>query len=162
MLIVRSTCSCALACGGNNARETLRSVGSPAGEDGWSPTDGEVASPNASELDSASLHQWRPANLPNVVKPAIDGEATNASIHRAVRGDWRERATTESIWYPGDPLRSPDSAVGAGQKRRGNHNPNDLRRRKSDRLIRAMMRGNARGAKRPDRRRVSTVKGGAA
>ena len=163
MSIVRSTCSRALACGGNKARETLRSALSiGAGEDGWSPADGEVASPNASELDSASLHQWRSANLPKWVKPAIDGEATNKGTHRAARGDWRERATTEGTWYPGDPLRRFDSAVEPEQGARGNYNPNDPRQRKSDRLIGAMMRANPRGAKRPDRRRVSTAKGGAA
>ncbi len=161
MLIVRSTCSCASACCGNKARETRRSA-LAAGEGGWYPPDNEVASPNASELDSASLHKWRSANLPKRAKPAIGGEATDTSIRRAVRGDWRERATTEHTWYPGEPLRSPVSAVEAGRGARGRHNPRIPRRRQSDRLIVALKRGNARRAKGPDRRRVSTVKGGAA
>lgn len=135
-----------------------------AGEGGWYLPDNEVASPNTiCELDSASLHNnWRTANLPNWVKPAIDGEATNASIRRAARGDWRERATKEHTRYPGDPLRGPESAVDTGQGNRGKHNPADLRRWKSERFVVAMKQGNSCRAKEPDRRRVSTVKGGAA
>lgn len=83
MSIVRSTCSRALACGGNKARETVRSaqlIG--AGEDGWSPTDGEVASPNASELDSASLHvKLLMVRLPDMLKPITCEEETNRSTH---------------------------------------------------------------------------------
>ena len=161
MSIVRSACSCASACGSNEARETWRSA-LVAGKGGWHPPDNEVASPNASELDSASLHKWRSANLPEVVKPVIGGEATDTSIRRAVRGDWRERATTEHTRYPGEPPRSPASAVEAGRGARGRHNPRILRRRQSDRLIVAWKRGNSRRAKEPDRRCVSTVKGGAA
>lgn len=163
MLIVRSTCSCAMACGGNKARETWRSVPVRAGKDGGFPSDGDVASPNASELDSASLHhQWRSASLPEMAKPVIDGEATDTCTRRAARGDWRERVTKERIRYPGDPFRCPASAVEAGRGDRGSHNPALPRQWKSDRLTVALKRGNARGAKRPGRRRVSTVKGGAA
>ena len=162
MLIVRSTCSCASACGGDEARETGRSA-LAAGEGGWYLPDNEVASPNASELDSASLHNnWRTANLPKWVKSGIDGEATNASNRRAARGDWRERATKEHTRYPGDPLRGPESAVDTGQGNRGRNNPADLRRWKSERFVVAMKQGNSCRAKEPDRRRVSTVKGGAA
>ncbi len=47
-LIVRSTCSCATACGGKKARETWRSAPA-AGEGGYPPypPDSEVVSPNA-------------------------------------------------------------------------------------------------------------------
>lgn len=161
MLIVRSICSCASACGGNKARETRRSAVA-AGEGGWYPPDSEVASPNASELDSASLHKWRPANPPKRVKPATDGEVTNVCIHRAARGDWRERAATEHTRYPGEPPRSSASAVETERGARGRHNPRFPRRRQADRFIVARKRGKLRGAKGPDRRRVSTVKGGAA
>jgi len=161
MLIVRSTCSCASACGGDKARETWRSAPA-ADEGGWYPPDNEVASPNASEPVSASLHHWRAANLPKVVKPAIVGEATNTSIRRDARGDWGERATTEHARYPGEPLRSPVSAVGTGRGTQGSHNLRTPRRRQSDGLIVAMKRGNSRGAKEPGLRCVSTAKGGAA
>ncbi len=162
MLIVRSTCSCAVACGGNKARETLRSFAIARGEGGWYPSDGEVASPNASELDSASLRHWRLANLPNMAKPAIGGEATDMCTRRTARGGWRERATKESTRYPGDPFRSLDLAVESGQGHQGNHNLAALRQRKSARFIGALMRGNSRGAKGPDCRCVSTAKRGAA
>ena len=133
-----------------------------AGEGGWHPPDNEVASPNASEPVSASLHNWRSAILPELVKPAIGGEATNGSIRQAARGDWGERATTEHAWYPGEPPRSPASAVETGRGARGRHNLRILRRRQSDRLVVALKRGNSRGAKGSDRRRVSTAKGGSA
>ena len=55
MLIVRSTYSCAPACGGDKARETGRSA-SAADEGGWYLPDNEVASPNASEPVSASCY----------------------------------------------------------------------------------------------------------
>lgn len=162
MLIVRSTCSCASACGGNKARETWRSA-PVAGDGGWYPPDSEVVSPNASEPDTASLHHnWRSANLPNMVKPAIGGEATDASIRRAARGDWGERATTEHTRNPGEPLRSPESAVDTGQGARGRHNPRAPRRRQADWPVVAVKRGSSRRAKGPGRRRVSTAKGGAA
>jgi hypothetical protein len=132
------------------------------GDGGWSPPDNKVASPNASELDSASLHQWQTANLPNVVKPEIDREATDVCTCRVARGDWRERTTKEPIWYPGYPLRSLEPAIGTGQDNRGNHNPISLRQWKSDRFIVAMKWGNAHGAKEPDRCRVSPRKGVAA
>jgi hypothetical protein len=161
MLIVRSTCSCAPACCGDNARETRRPV-PVADEGGWYPPDNEVANPNASEPVSASLHHWRAAILPNVVKPAIGGEATNAGIRQDARGDWGERATTEHARHPGEPLRSPVPTVGTGQGTQGSHNLRIPRRRQSGRLIVAVKRGNSRGAKGPDLRCVSTAKGGSA
>jgi len=161
MLIVRSTCSCASACGGDKARETWRSA-SVADKGGWYPPDNEVASPNASEPDSASLRCWRRLSPPRMVKPAIVGEATNASIRRDARGGWGERAMTEHARYPGEPLRSLVSAVGTGQGTQGSHNLRIPRRRQSDRLIVAMKWGNSRGAKGPDLRCVSTAKEGSA
>jgi len=161
MLIVRSTCSCAPACGGDKARETRR-FAPVAGEDGWHPSHNEVASPNASEPVSASLHYWRTAILPNVVKPAIGGKETDVSIRQDARGDWGERATTEHAGDPGEPLRSLVSAVGTGRGMWGRHNLRFPRWRQSDRLVVALKRVNSRGAKGPDLRRVSTVKGGSA
>ncbi len=133
-----------------------------AGEGGWNPPDSEVVSPNASEPDTASLHNWRSANLPNMVKPAIGGEATDASIRRAARGDRGERATTEHTRNPGEPLRIHVSAVDTGQGARGRHNPRTPRRRQADWPVVAVKRVNPCRAKGPDRRRVSTAKGGAA
>lgn len=43
------------------------------------------------------------ATLPKVTKPATDGEATSTRTHRAARGDWGGRASTESVWVLGDP-----------------------------------------------------------
>jgi hypothetical protein len=35
------------------------------------------------------------ANLPEMLKPATDEEATSIRTRRAARGDWEERASTE-------------------------------------------------------------------
>ncbi len=42
---------------------------------GANPLDRDRVSPSASEPDSASLHQWSVANLPEKVKPAAVSEA---------------------------------------------------------------------------------------
>ena len=152
MTIVRTSCSRALAYGGNKVCETLRSDSS--GETGWFPVDDECTSPNASEPDSASLHKWRLVSLPDMVKPATGGEVTDASIRQDVRGDWGERVQKELTWYPGDPYRKPWSAVGWGEANRGSHNPVELRWRKSERPIGAKKEGNACGAKGLPRRCV--------
>ena len=162
MIMVCSSCSCASACGGNEARETTRSALTGAGEGGWFPPDGEGASPNASELASASLHTRRSVNLPEMAKPAIVGEAADKSTRQAARGDWRERAPKERIRYPGDPSRSAAPAVGAALDPWGSHNPRSPRRWESERFVVVWKRGNARGAKGPFRRRVFTRKGGSA
>jgi hypothetical protein len=160
LAIVHSPISCALACRGNGARETLRSRRRNRGEGGWLPPDSEVVSPNPArgELDSASLHSVLRANLPGMSKPAIVWEAMNTSTRRLSRGEWRERATKECSRYPGDPSRSLRPWVGRRQRSWESHNPSSLRRRKSDRPIVAMMRGNARGAKGPLRYRVFNQK----
>lgn len=162
MLKTCSTCSRASACGGNQARETTRSVPAGAGEGGWFPSDGEGASPNASELASASLHTRRSANLPEMVKPAIVGEAAGVCTRQAARGDWRERAPKEHTRYPGGPSRSAVPAVGIAPDPGGSNNPWGPRRWESERLIVALKQGNACGAKEPHRRRVSTRIGGSA
>jgi len=126
------------------------------------PVDGEGVSPNASEPVSASLHYWRSASLPDWVKPDTGGEATDRRIRWAARGDWGERMPKELIRYPGDPPRGWWTAVVHGQGRTGSHNRGVLRRRKSDRLVVAEKRGNARGAKGPNRRRVFIAQGGTA
>jgi hypothetical protein len=147
MLIACSTFSCALACAGDQSRETLRSLRLH-GEVGWTPTDSEDMSPNVSELDSASLHHLLAVNLPEVLKPATNEEATSMSTHWAIRGDWRERVSKDWQQVPGEPPRCISGEESALQGGRGINNLVFCRRRKSERPIVAEKRGNARGAKR--------------
>jgi len=147
MLIACSTFSCALACAGDQSRETLRSL-LLHGEGGWSPLDNEDVSPNVSELDSASLHQLLAVNLPEMLKPATSEEATSMSTHWAIRGDWRERMSKDWQQVPGEPPRCTVGEESVVQGGRGINNSVFCRRRKSERPIVAKKRGNARGAKR--------------
>jgi hypothetical protein len=156
MLIACSTFSCALACAGDQSRETLRSLQivylyQLHGEGGWSPSDSEGMSPNVSELDSASLRYLLAVNLPEVMKPATSEEATSMSTHWAIRGAWRERVPKDWQQVPGEPPRCTVGEVKlqlfAVQGGRGINNPVFCRRRKSERPIVAEKRGNARGAK---------------
>jgi len=147
MLIACSTFSCALACAGDQSRETLRSL-LLHGEGGWPPLDNEDVSPNVSELDSASLHQLLAVNLPEMLKPATIEEATSMSTHWAIRGDWRERMSKDWQQVPGEPPRCTIGEESVVQGGRGINNSVFCRRRKSERPIVAKKRGNARGAKR--------------
>jgi len=147
MLIACSTFSCALACAGDQSRETLRSL-LLHGEGGWPPLDNEDVSPNVSELDSASLHQLLAVNLPEMLKPATSEEATSMSTHWAIRGDWRERMSKDWQQVPGEPPRCTVGEESVVQGGRGINNSVSCRRRKSERPIVAKKRGNARGAKR--------------
>jgi hypothetical protein len=156
MLIACSTFSCALACAGDQSRETLRSsqilyLYLLHGEGGWSPPDSEDMSPNVSELDSASLHYLLAVILPKVMKPATSEEATSMSTHWAIRGAWRERVSKDWQQVPGEPPRCTVGEVelhlSAVQGVRGINNSGFCRRRKSERPIVAEKRGNARGAK---------------
>ena len=104
MLIARSTFSCATACNGNNARETLRSW-KLHGDWGWTPHDNEDVSLSVSEPDSASLHHPLAAKLPNLLKSANNEEEMSKSTHCASRGDWGRRMShVERL--PGNPGRS--------------------------------------------------------
>jgi hypothetical protein len=147
MLIACSTFSCALACAGDQSRETLRSL-LLHGEGGWPPLDNEDVSPNVSELASASLHQLLAVNLPEMLKPATIEEATSMSTHWAIRGDWRERMSKDWQQVPGEPPRCTVGEESVVQGGRGINNSVFCRRRKSERPIVAKKRGNARGAKR--------------
>lgn len=92
MLIVRSTLRCALACGGNEARETLRLVKRLAK---WFGTHQHRSrEPSESEPVSASLHKLEATNLPELGKSAAYEELTEECPHGATRGDWGGRATT--------------------------------------------------------------------
>ena len=148
MLIVRSTCSDASACGGDKARETKRSA-CEAGEEGWKPSDREGASLSASEHDSASLHYsqwptsriWRSLQLSTKQRSnAIErlGGVTDESAHRK-----RTRANREA---------SPASTrprSGGGQRGMGKHNHAIARSEVSEGSIVARKRVKARGAKGP-------------
>jgi len=91
MLIECPTCSQTGAERSNPQSEVLR---------------GEPASRNASELDSASLHnKMGAANLSEMLKPATVGEVTFTCSQLAPRGDWRQHAGTERLRDLGDPER---------------------------------------------------------
>ena len=122
MLIDRSTCSDASACGGDKARETKRSA-LVAGEGGWNPPDRKGASLSASEHDSASLHDnpQRPTSrIWRSLQPSIKqrsraveglGGVTDESAHQR-----RTRANRDA---------SPVSyrpRSGDGQRSMGKHN----------------------------------------
>ena len=55
----------------------------------------ECVSPNGSEPVSVPLHKVSVANLPDLVKPATYGEATNICIRKALRDERGERAQTD-------------------------------------------------------------------
>ena len=162
MIIVCSSFSCALACGGNKARETLRWQACACCETGGYPDDCEDVSPNKVNLLRPRYTKFPAANLPEWVKPAIDMEVINVCTCRAGRGDWRERASKERHLYLGAPSRSRRPEVGLGQGRQGNHNLLSLRRRKSERSVVMMTPGNAGRVKRPYRYRVFRVERSAA
>ena len=63
----------------------------------------ELASRNASELDSASLRNVGVAMLPEVLKPAAVGQATFVCSRWAPRGDWRWRVRKEKSRNLRDP-----------------------------------------------------------
>jgi len=148
MLIAHSTFSCATACNGNNARETLRSW-FPHGEWGWSPYDNEDVSLSASELDSASLHNPLAAKLPDLPKPANNEVVMSKSTHCASRGDWRKRTSKDCRETPGAPHRRKPSGLMGRHKLMGINNRECSRCRKSERPIVAKKQGNACGAKGP-------------
>ena len=149
MLIDRSTCSDASACGGDKARETKRSA-LLAGEGGWNPPDRKGGSLSASEHDSASLHDnpQRPTSrIWRSLQPSIKqrsraveglGGVTDESAHRK-----RTRANREA---------SPESCrprSGGGQRNMGKHNHVIARSEVSEGSIVARKRVKARGAKGP-------------
>ena len=92
----------------------------------------ELASRNASELDSASLHKVGVAMLPDWLKPAAIGQETFVRSRWAPRGDWRWRVRKEKSRNLRDPSRLHDRA------------------RESDVLIVVKKQGNSCGAKGDD------------
>jgi len=162
LIIVCSSISCALACGGNEACETLRCGVSARCDAGWYPVDNEDVSPNQVNLFRPRYTKFPAANLPNVAKPAIGMEEINACTYRAGRGDWRERASKEQHLYLGEPFRSRCPEVGLRQEHRGNHNPGSLWQRKSERLVGVLTPGNAGRAKELCRYHVCRIERSAA
>ncbi len=73
----------------------------------------ELASRNASELDSASLHNVGVAMLPDWLKPAAIGQETFVCSRWAPRGDWRWRVRKEKSRNLRDPSRLHDRARGS-------------------------------------------------
>ena len=151
MLISRMTFSRALACAGDQSRETSRSSKKSQGESGWNPFHDKDASPNASELSSASLHPvftpMMAVKLPEMLKPIICEEETIRCTHEVIRGDWRERVSKDWQQVPGDPPLSTNGEESVLQGYLGINNHLYPRRRESERSIVAKKRGNSRGAK---------------
>jgi hypothetical protein len=90
-----------------------------------------------SELDSASLHKAKVANLAERMKPATDGEETGESSRWAFRGDWRQRVGKERSRNLGDPTWR-DAKVSEALE--GRHNRQGGCGRESDRPIVARKR----------------------
>ena len=157
MIIVCSSISCALACGGNEACETWRCRVSTWCAAGWYPADDEDVSPNKVNPFRPRYAKLPMANLPKRVKPATDMEETDACTCQVGRGGWGERASKEQHLYLGDPFRSRCPEVGQRQGRRGNHNPASSRQRKSERLVGVLTPGNAGRAKGLYRYRVFRI-----
>ena len=158
MVFVYSPISCALACGSNEARETLRCRQVCRCEERWLLPDSEDVSPNKVNSFRPRYTKLPLANLPEMVKPGTDMEAINICTYRSGRGDWRERASKEQSWHLGDPSRSQTPVVGVRQGQWGNHNPRCLRKGKSERPVVALTQGNACRAKGPCRHCVCRTK----
>jgi hypothetical protein len=147
LIIVYSSISCALACGGNETCETLRCWPVSQCEAGLVPADNEDVSPNKVNLFRPRYTNIPTANLPKVVKPVIDMEEINTRTCQVGRGDWRERTSKEQLQYLGEPFHNGKPEVGGTYGRRENHNPFSLWQGKSERRIRTAKRGNACGVK---------------
>jgi len=151
MLIDCSTCSNALAGGGDKARETLRSGGGNASGEGARPApDCKRTSPNASETDSASLQSksrrptsqgWR--SLPDLAKQQSRAAREPGGVTEEGACGKNNRATPREI----SPVSGRRSA--AGPRSVGNHNHAIARKEKAEGSVVAKKRGNARRAKGP-------------
>ncbi len=80
---------------------------------------GERVSRSESKPVSASLHKVEAANLPDKVKPVIDGEETSVGTHQASRGESGQRARIDRSRNLGDPAGLGSDPQGHG----GIHNP---------------------------------------
>lgn len=150
MLIVRMTFSRAMACAGNQSRETLRSSINLQGKGSMVLLNGKDVSSNKSKLDSASLRvKLMMVRLPDMLKPITHEEEMNKSTHGIIRGDWRERMSKDWQRGPGRPARCIKREVSEIQEYMGINNHVTCRKRESERSIVAMKWGNSCGAKGP-------------
>ena len=147
MIIVYSSISCALACGSNEARETLRFRTCVRCEERWFLSDSEDVSPNKVNSFRPRYTKLPTANLPDMVKPVIDMEEIDTCTYQVGRGGWRERASKEQSWYLGDPFHIIMSEVVIMKRHRRSHNPISLWQRKSERPVVVMTQGSACRAK---------------
>jgi hypothetical protein len=142
------TFSRAMACAGDQARETLRSSMKLHGKSRMVLLNDKDVSPNASELDSASLHvKLLMVRLPDMLKPVLVRKKRTEALMGSIRGDWRGRVSKDWQWDPGRPARCIKREVSEIQKYIGINNYATCRKRESERSIVAMKRGNSRGAK---------------
>lgn len=146
MLIARSTFSCALAWNGDRPCETLRSL---CGEEGWPPTDSERVSPSKANPFRPRYAYYQSANLPGMVKPAMERRTT---CHRSFwidRGGWGERALKDHRHVLGDlPQTTFQTNMNVYNGERESITVYQLWQ-KSERPVVAEKRGNACGAKGP-------------
>jgi len=117
MLIARSACSCGLPC-----RATEH--GQPAG---FQPIGSEAKVRRTHRTTKAraltTVNPIRPrytnlaaANLPEMVKPATDGQVTSVSTRQAARGDWGERVPKDQSRNLGGPAQCPRRAAFSGNQ----------------------------------------------
>jgi hypothetical protein len=150
MLIDCSTCSNALAGGGDKARETVRLVACAASEGATPALNCKSVSPSESEPGSASLQLksrrptsqgWRSQLSPVKQQSNAVGESGGVIEESAHRKN--NRATPRE--------HSPASALKSSARERntGNHNRAIDRKENAEGLIVAKKRGNACGAKEP-------------
>jgi hypothetical protein len=100
---------------------------------------------SVSEPESASLNQVRAARLPEGLKPEIRSEETFESNAGVLRGERGQRAGKVGLGRLGDPCRR----FRRRNKTRSKTISCGLEAGESERLVVAMKRGNARGAKGP-------------
>lgn len=163
MLIVRMTFSRAMACAGDQPRETLRLCKKLQGKSGMVLLDDKDVSPNTSKLDSASLRvKLMMVRLPDMLKPITRKEETDKSTYEIIRGGWRGRVLKDWQWDPGRPARCIKRKVSEIQKCMGTNNHVTCRKRESERSIVAEKWSNSHGAKGPYFSHVSTNKARAA
>ena len=154
MVIVYSPISCALACGGNKTRETLRYWPVSPCENGVVPTDNEDVSPNKVNSFRPRYTKTPLASLPEMVKPVISMEEINTRTCGAAGVNGESAHRKNNAQHLGAPFHGIKSEVDAMQGRRENNNPFSPWQGKSERLIRTMKRGNACRVKEPCRHHV--------
>lgn len=142
MVIVYSSTSCALACGGNEACETLRYWPKGRCEAGLVPIDNEDVSPNKVNSFRPRHTKMPSASLPDMVKPVICMEVINTRTCETVGVFGESAHRKNNAQYLGEPFHGIKSEVDDMQGQRGNNNPLSSWQGQSERLIRTMKLGN--------------------